>query len=246
MDPFGFLSAQVRELPVFAGVPTAGSIGDGNPALLHLNECPYPPSQGVVDAICRTAAGVNRYGAPRPAALAATIAASAGIAPDRIVLGNGSDEILGLACQMALTVGDSAVMPTPSFPRYRIAARMMGAEARLVRNCTDGRNNVDGLLAKIDRSTRIVFACTPNNPSGAALSQEEIGALAVGVPDDILLVVDEAYYEFDAIEGGLGALGALANRRGPWLATRTLSKAYALAGMRVGYALASSKDVADG
>jgi histidinol-phosphate aminotransferase len=245
-----FLSGPVRALPVFAGVPTADSlIPDASgrvPVLLHLNECPFPPSPRVVDAICRAAAGVNRYGEPRPAALGAALAAKTGVAAGKIVIGNGSDEILGLVCQMALGPGDSAVMPTPSFPRYRIGARMMGAETRLVRNLEDGRNDVAGLLRAIDHTTKVVFACTPNNPSGAPLPQAEIRALVEGVPDDVLLVMDEAYFEFDAAEGGAGALGDLTRRRGPWLSTRTLSKAYAIAGMRVGYGLAGDEGVAEG
>ena len=245
-----FLSLPVRALPVFGGVPTADSLApdpDGrNPVLLHLNECPFPPSPRVTDAICRAAAGVNRYGEPRPAALGAMLASKAGVAAGNVVIGNGSDEILGLVCQMALGPGDSAVMPTPSFPRYRIGARMMGAETRLVRILEDGRNDFRGLLQAIDHTTKVVFACTPNNPSGAPLSSQEIRALAQGVPDDVLLVIDEAYYEFDAAEGGTGALGELARRRGPWLSTRTLSKSYAIAGMRVGYGLAGTQAVADG
>jgi len=245
-----FISRPVRALPVFAGVPTADSLAsDPNgrvPVLLHLNECPFPPSPRVIDAICRAANGVNRYGEPRPAALGALLASKAGVDARNVVIGNGSDEILGLVCQMALGPGDSAVMPTPSFPRYRIGARMMGAETRLVRILEDGRNNVAGLLEAIDHTTKVVFACTPNNPSGAPLSPEEIRALCEGVPDDVLLVIDEAYYEFDAAEGGKGALVELSRRCGPWLSTRTLSKSYAIAGMRVGYGLAGTQAVADG
>jgi histidinol-phosphate aminotransferase len=200
----------------------------------------------VIDAICRAAAGVNRYGEPRPAALGALLASKSNVVAGNIVIGNGSDEILGLVCQMALGPGDSAVMPTPSFPRYRIGTRMMGAETRLVRILEDGRNDVAGLLQAIDRTTKVVFACTPNNPSGAPLASEEIRALVEGVPDDVLLVVDEAYYEFDAAEGGTGALDELARRRGPWLSTRTLSKSYAIAGMRIGYGIAGTQEVADG
>ena len=191
-------------------------------------------------------ASANRYGDPRPVGLAALVAARTGIPASQVVIGNGSDEILGLVAQMALAPGDSAVMPTPSFPRYRLGTRAMGAEARMVRNLADGRNDVAGLLAAIDASTKVVFACTPNNPSGAPLSQDEIRALVQGVPDDVLLVMDEAYYEFDAAQGGIGALPELRHRRGPWLSTRTLSKAYAIAGMRVGYGLAGSREVADG
>jgi histidinol-phosphate/aromatic aminotransferase/cobyric acid decarboxylase-like protein len=245
-DDAPFLSATVRGLPVFAGVPTADSLArEGSfaqPVLLHLNECPYPPSPRVVEAIGRSAAGANRYAEPRPDALAAALAVKTGVSAANIVLGNGSDEILALVCQMALAPGDSAVMPTPSFPRYRLGTRMMGAEPRLVRNRDDGRNDVAGLLGAIDRSTRLVFACTPNNPSGAPLPRDEVRALVEGVPDDVLLVMDEAYYEFDAAEGGEGALDELRRRRGPWLSTRTMSKAYAIAGLRVGYGLASSRE----
>ena len=245
-----FLSSAVRGLNAFGGVQTATSLAcDGaihDPVLLHLNECPYPPSPRVIKAVSHAVATVNRYGDPRPAALAALIAARNDVAPTHVVIGNGSDEILGLVPQMALGPGDSAVMPTPSFPRYRLGTRAMGAEARMVRNLADGRNDVAGLLRAIDPSTKVVFACTPNNPSGAPLPQHEIRALVQGVPEDVLLVVDEAYYEFDAAQGGIGALPELRRRRGPWLSTRTLSKAYAIAGLRIGYGLAGSPEVADG
>ena len=245
-----FLSPGVRKLTAFGGVQTAVSLArDGSvdkPVLLHLNECPFPPSPRVIEAIRRAAESANRYGDPRPGLLASMIAERSGVPAAQVVIGNGSDEILGLVAQMALGPGDSAVMPTPSFPRYRLGATAMGAESRMVRNLEDGRNDVEGLLRAIDGSTKVVFACTPNNPSGAPLSQDEIRTLVREVPDDVLLVVDEAYYEFDAAEGGLGALPELRRRKGPWLSTRTLSKAYAIAGLRVGYGLAGSPEVADG
>jgi len=250
MDGPRFLSARVRNLPAFSGLPTATSLArdlaSKAPVLLHLNESPFPPSPRVVEAVCQAASGVNRYGDPRPDDLAAVLSQRTGVAPARIVVGNGSDEVLGLVAMMALGPGDSAVMPTPSFPRYRIGTTIMGAQARLVRNLPDGRNDVAGLLKAIDASTTVVFACTPNNPSGAPMTRADLDALVHGVPDDVLLVMDEAYYEFDAAEGGEGALPALRLRQGPWLSTRTLSKAYALAGLRIGYGLASSEELALG
>ena len=229
MDGPRFLSARVRGLSAFSGVPTAASLARDpssvSPVLLHLNECPYPPSPRVVDALCKAAAGVNRYGDPRPGDLAAALSARTGVDASNIVVGNGSDEVLALVAMMTLGPGDSAVMPTPSFPRYRIGTTMMGAQPFLVRNLPDGRNDVAGLLAAIDASTKVVFACTPNNPSGAPLTRSDLDALVHGVPEDVLLVMDEAYYEFDAAQGGEGTLDALRGRRGPWLSTRTLSKA---------------------
>ncbi|MGL4440122.1 MAG: histidinol-phosphate transaminase [Bosea sp. (in: a-proteobacteria)] len=214
-------------------------------AMLHLNECPYPPSPYVIARIAAHAAGLNRYAEARPATLAAMLAARSGVPANRIVIGNGSDEILALIAVMTLEAGDNAVMQTPSFPRYRIGAAIQGAEARQVTIRRDGSTDIEALLAAVDGNTRVVFACTPNNPSGTPMPPEDIQRLADGVPDDVLLVMDEAYAEFNLHEGGADALSLLANRRGHWLSTRTFSKAYALAGLRLGYALAGSAELAE-
>ena len=237
----------VARLPLFGSLPTADTVAASGQAtaMLHLNECPYPPSPRVVEAIRSHAGGLNRYAETRPARLAESLARRTGVPADRIVIGNGSDEILALISVMTLEAGDNAVMPTPSFPRYRIAAAMQGAQPRLIRVKPDGSNDVDALLGAIDENTRVVYACTPNNPSGAPMTQEDIGRLVSGVPDHVLLVMDEAYAEFHQFEHGADALPALAKRQGLWLSTRTFSKAYALAGLRVGYALAGSRELAD-
>ncbi len=237
----------VARLPLFGSIPTADSLASSVPAqaLLHLNECPYPPSPKVVAAIQEHAAGLNRYAEPRPEKLSAMLADRTGVPANRIVIGNGSDEILALISVMTLEAGDNAVMPTPSFPRYRIAAAMQGAEPRLVGLQPDGSNDVGALLAAIDDRTRVVYACTPNNPSGAPMSMADLERLVHGVPDYVLLVMDEAYVEFDQFEGGVGALPVLQGRTGLWASTRTFSKAYALAGLRIGYALCGSLDVAE-
>lgn len=214
-------------------------------AMLHLNECSDPPSPKVIEAIQAHAAGLNRYAEAQPARLAAMLAERTGVPAGRIVIGNGSDEMLALISVMTLEAGDNAVMQTPSFPRYRIAAAMQGAEARQVTIRRDGSTDVDALLAAIDADTRVVYACTPNNPSGTPMPPEDIERLAMSVPDDVLLVMDEAYAEFNLHEGGSDALPFLARRRGLWLSTRTFSKAYALAGLRLGYALAGSRDLSE-
>ncbi|MCX7339085.1 MAG: histidinol-phosphate transaminase [Hyphomicrobiales bacterium] len=237
----------VARLPLFGSIPTADSLAPSVPAqaLLHLNECPYPPSPKVVVAIQEHAAGLNRYAEPRPEKLSAMLADRTGIPTSRIVIGNGSDEILALISVMTLEAGDNAIMPTPSFPRYRIAAAMQGAEPRLIGLQPDGSNDVDALVAAIDDRTRVVYACTPNNPSGAPMSMTDLERLVRGVPDHVLLVVDEAYVEFDQFEGGVGALPALKGRTGLWVSTRTFSKAFALAGLRIGYALCGSLEIAE-
>jgi histidinol-phosphate aminotransferase len=243
----GPIRPEIARLAAFAGAPTADSHPERDGAvLLHLNECPFSPSPAVVEAIRAAAGGVNRYAEPRPARLGERLAAMAGVAPEQIVIGNGADEILALIAMMALGPGDNAVMPTPSFPRYHLSALMQGAEARLAPLAPDGANDVGALLDRIDAATRVVYACTPNNPSGQALAVDELDRLAARTPDDVLLVVDEAYAEFHLAEGGQDALPSLKRRNGPWISTRTFSKAYALAGLRIGYAITSDAALAEG
>lgn len=212
--------------------------------LLHLNECPYPPSEKVVAAIIKAATTVNRYPEPRGMELARLLADRYGVSVEQLVFGTGSDELLHFACALCLAPGDSAVMPTPSFPRYRMSTALIGAEPILVKLDPRGANDIDAMLASIKPSTRIVFACTPNNPSGAYLTAAELDRLIAAVPDHVLLAMDEAYYEFGKADGAPDVLAALAKRRGPWMVFRTFSKAYALAGLRVGYCIASTPDLA--
>jgi histidinol-phosphate aminotransferase len=228
-------------------LPTARDLAGlrPEPYPLHLNETLHVPSPRAIAAATEELQRLNRYPETRGATLAAALAARTGVPPQRIVFGVGSDEILHFSCQIALAPGDEAVVPTPSFPRYRISAAIVGGVPVLVPLAPDGRNDVDAMLAAIGPRTRALFCCTPNNPSGALLDAEEVERLIRGVPEHVLLVVDEAYYEFAAAARGPDILALLARRRGPWLVARTFSKAYALAALRIGYALAGSDEVAD-
>lgn len=248
VDPLGCVKPWIKAMPSggspLSAVDVAREGGLAGKHLLHLNECPYPPSEKVLAAIIAAASTVNRYPEPRGMELARRISARVGVPVDRIVFGTGSDELLHFACALCLAPGDSAVMPTPSFPRYRVSTALMGAEPILVTLDKRGANDVDSLLAAIRPTTRILFACTPNNPSGAYLSKADLDRLIAGTPDHILLAVDEAYYEFGKADGAPDVLSALSARGGPWMVFRTFSKAYALAGLRVGYCLTSTPELA--
>jgi histidinol-phosphate aminotransferase len=211
---------------------------------LHLNECPLPPSPAVVEAIRAAASGVNRYPDAQGTQLRQLLAARTGIAADRIVFGTGSEELLNLATLIALDPGDEVVCSTPAFNRYVKAAQLAGGSAIKVQLKEDGRNDIKALVAAVTKRTRILFAALPNNPTGQMNDAAEVEALARTTPDDVLLLVDEAYYEFARHAGGPDVLAALAKRRGPWMVLRTFSKAYCLAGLRLGYALCSAADVA--
>ncbi|MCP5150257.1 MAG: aminotransferase class I/II-fold pyridoxal phosphate-dependent enzyme [Ectothiorhodospiraceae bacterium] len=211
---------------------------------MNLNECPYPPSPVAVRAMRAACETVNRYPDPSWGALVAAVSARTGIAASRIVVGNGSDELIVNAGRVALEPGDEVVVPVPSFPGYNKCAALFGARVVAVPVRDDGAVDVDAMLAATGPRTRLVFAATPNNPTGAMLPAADVARLAAAVPSSALLVIDEAYHEFAIHAGGDEHLPALARRDGPWASFRTLSKAYGLAGIRVGYCLAGSDDLA--
>jgi histidinol-phosphate aminotransferase len=215
------------------------------PRLIHLNESPYPPSPSVAEAIGAALRDLNRYPDIFGRALTRRLAAATGVPERRIVLGCGSDELIHFATVVALAPGDEAVVPAPSFPRYAHSAKLAGAVVRRVKIDAAGACDADGLLAAIGPRTRLVVCCTPNPPSGGTMTAEALAAVARGVPQDILLYVDEAYCEFGRHAGGPDVLSILRERKGPWFVTRTFSKAYACAALRVGYALCGGDGVAE-
>ena len=215
------------------------------PLRLHLNESPIPPSLKAVMAMRASASEVHRYPDNEPAALAAALAARLGVGSARLVFGNGSSELLLAAAQLALGPGEEAVVPVPSFPLYDKAIGIQHAHRIGVRTTAEGCVDVAATLAAIGPRCRLVYAATPNNPTGGLLTAEALEQLVLGVPGDVLLLLDEAYYEFGRAAGGPESLPILARRRGPWIATRTFSKAQGLAGIRVGYGIASDAALAE-
>lgn len=216
---------------------------DGSDILsLNLNEGPILPSPHAIAAAIATIAGVNRYPPTDGGGLIAALAAHTAVPAECIGLAVGSDMLLHLLCMLSLAPGRSAVMPYPSFPRYAGSTRLAGGRMIAVEVKPDGSNDPQGLLAAIAPDTSIVFCCTPNGNTGGTLTPAALAHIAHHVPNDVMLVVDEAYAEFDP---AARTLETLADRAGPWAVTRTFSKAYALAGLRVGYVLCSEPRIAD-
>lgn len=218
-------------------MPAEPDPAEGPVRRLHLNECPYPPSPKAIAAMQAAAGEVNLYPDPGWTALAQAMAAHLGLAPERLSFCNGSDELIYAAGAMSLEPGDEVVRPEPCFAGYHRPVEVFGAVARPVPVRQDGSLDIDGMLAAVTDRTRLVFATAPMNPTGGASTLEEIAMLARGVPDHALLVLDEAYCEFGRHAGGPDYLAAMEARTGPWFSLRTLSKAYGLAGLRVGYAI---------
>lgn len=244
----GILRRTVAALPPHRGPLIEEDLQGTNGPLrrMSLNESADPPSPKVIAAVQAAAAGANRYPDPKARALAAAISDRTDVPVSRIVFGNGSHELIMLMGTAFMEAGSRIVVPNPSFQPYQSTARIAGAELTIVPVDADGAIDVDAMLAACTPAPRIVIAATPNNPTGALLSKSALDRLIAGVPDETLLVIDEAYFEFGRLAGGPDVLRALKARKGLWLVLRTFSKAYNLAGLRVGYALASHDEIVEG
>ncbi len=212
---------------------------------MGLNESLFPPSPKVIAAIEANLHKINRYPDAQCPALADIVSDRTGIEPERIVWGNGSEELLKGAIDLALSPGEGLVLPVPTFWGYKSMVAAFEADVTEVEILDDGRTDIDGIIAAVGSRTRIVLLITPNNPTGRLVDREGLDKIIAGVPDSVLLCVDEAYHDFGIHAGGPNVLDALKTRKGPWITVFTFSKAYAMAGMRIGYALCSDDLLAD-
>jgi histidinol-phosphate aminotransferase len=217
----------------------------GSASRLHANESPFPPPEPVVAAIRAAAGRVNRYPFGNEAPLIERLAERLGVAPGQILLGAGSNELIYRVIASLAGSGQEIIFPHPSYPSFSGASRASSAVPVPVALTEDGACDLDAMLARVTESTTALIVCQPNNPTGAAVAQPELRRFAAALPRDVLLIVDEAYHEFSAERagGGTGALAMLTGDR-PTLVTRTFSKYYCLAGLRLGYSISSSPDLA--
>ncbi len=199
---------------------------------LASNENPLGPSPKAVDAVSRALRDLHRYPDGQCFALVRKLAAHLGVEPDQIVVGNGSDEIITLAARAFLEAGDEVVVASPTFLIYRIAAQIAGARIRTV-PMHDFRYDLRGMRRAVTHRTKLVFVANPDNPTGSFVTRAEVEAFLDGLPKRAILFLDEAYAELvDAPEYPNGTRYLA---RHPTIVTRTFSKAYGLAGIRVGY-----------
>ncbi len=204
---------------------------------LASNEVPYGPLPGVVEAIAEAAANSHRYPDMAVVALRDSLANRLSVSADRIATGVGS---VGL-CEHLVTVacrdGDEIVFAWRSFEAYPIIAATAGAVAIRVPNTAEHGHDLTAMAAAVTDRTRLILVCNPNNPTGTAIRAAELTAFLDAVPGDVLVVIDEAYREFvtdPEVPDGLTAFGDRPNV----VVLRTMSKAWGLAGLRVGYLVA--------
>ena len=201
------------------------------------NENPNPPLPSVVDVIAAAATEVNRYPDMGVTALTDALAAHLEVPREQIATGTGSVGVLAQIVQSTCDPGDEVVYAWRSFEAYPIVVAIAGAVSVQVPLTADQRHDLDAMAAAITDRTRVVLVCTPNNPTGPSVTHAELEAFIAKVPRDVLVVVDEAYLEFVEGEGEVDGL-ALRREHDNVMLLRTFSKAYGLAGLRVGYAVA--------
>jgi histidinol-phosphate aminotransferase len=204
---------------------------------LSSNENPYPPLPGVVEAAHRAVDVMNRYPDMGNTALYDALADRLGVPVGDLAAATGSVALIYQLLNAFCEPGDEVVHAWRSFEAYPIAIAAAAATSVPVPVTEDGRHDLDAMLAAITPRTRCVMVCTPNNPTGPAVTQSQLDAFLAAVPDDLLVVVDEAYTEFVRMDDAID--GVATYRAHPNVVVfRTFSKAYGLAGFRVGYAVA--------
>ncbi|MDQ6963436.1 MAG: histidinol-phosphate transaminase [Mariprofundales bacterium] len=216
----------LRELGIKHGVKLAS------------NENPFGPSPLAQAAIINSATQVHRYPDGNATELKEALAAKHGVGVDQLLLGNGSNEVLELVIRTFAAAGDNVIYSRRGFIVYSLAAIAAGADGRAVAEVDGLSHDLDGMVAAIDERTKVLCIANPNNPTGTIHSLAQLQSALDRIPPHIVVIVDEAYVEFviDTLGESIGSL------HHPGLVIcRTLSKAYGLAGLRVGYAVADAE-----
>jgi histidinol-phosphate aminotransferase len=207
--------------------------GIGDSIKLASNENPLGPSPMALEAIKQAMPKLNRYPDGSGYDLIRKISDHIGVSPHHIVLGNGSDEIIGMLAIALLQPGDEAILPNPSFLMYEIMVRGAGAVPVFV-PLTSLSIDLNRILEQITPKTRMIFLCNPNNPTGTIITQKDFETFIKKISDEIIVVVDEAYIEFVRDQNCAVSFECMDDLT-PLVALRTFSKLYGLAGLRIGY-----------
>jgi len=224
-------------------------LGISNAIKLASNENPLGPSEKAIAAAQSVIGDVNYYPDGAGHKLSAALAEKHGVSQACITLGNGSNDILELIGRAFLSTTSSAVYSEYSFAVYPLVVQAAGAEARVASAYSSEHNDMPyghdlhAIAKEISNTTRVVFIANPNNPTGTWFKRDELNAFLKHVPDDVVVVLDEAYFEYMPDEFKPDTL-ALLNQNKNLVITRTFSKIYGLAGLRIGYSI-SHPNIAD-
>ncbi|GAA3809543.1 histidinol-phosphate transaminase [Streptomyces chiangmaiensis] len=230
------LRAVLDDIPTYKpgkSAETGGPVG----YKLSSNENPYPPLPGVLESVTAAACSFNRYPDMACTGLMSELSERFGVPQSHLATGTGSVGVAQQLLQATSGPGDEVIYAWRSFEAYPIITRISGATSVQVPLTPGDVHDLDAMADAITDRTRLIFVCNPNNPTGTVVRREELERFLDRVPDDVLVVVDEAYREF--IRDAQVPDGVELYRRRPNVCVlRTFSKAYGLAGLRVGFAIA--------
>ncbi len=237
LDPSLFRPAIAGIVPYEPGKPieeVQRELGLERVVKLASNEGPFPPLPAALEALARGASELNRYPDGSFFALRRKLAERHGVLPEHIAPAAGADGLILYLSLVSLDPGDEVVCGWPSFPSYVLDALKLGAVCHQV-PLLDDRYDLNGLLAAVNARTKLVYICNPNNPTSTMVARRELDAYFARVPDHVLTVLDEAYFEYveeDDYPNGIDEYLKTGHRV---MVLRTFSKIYGLAGLRVGY-----------
>ena len=210
---------------------------------LSSNEVAFGPLPSAHTAITDAASTINRYPDMAATELRETLADHLGTTIDHVTVGCGSSTL----CQQLVTItcqeGEDVIFPWRSFEAYPIFARVTGANPVQIPLTSDLRNDLDAMADAITDNTRLIFVCNPNNPTGTVVTADEFDAFMAKVPSHIVVALDEAYFEYNTAPSTPNA-AELVKRYPNLIGLRTFSKAYGLAGLRIGYAFGNPHIIA--
>ena len=235
-----FFKPAVRDLvPYEPGKPVEEvqrELGLERVVKLASNEGPFGPFPEALDALAATAAELNRYPDGGAYRLRAALAERHDVRFEEISLGAGADGVVDALSQVSLDPGDEVVCGWPSFPSYVIGAKKLGAAARTIALVGD-RYDLQGMLSAVTARTKLVYVCHPNNPTGTMNTREELDAYFERVPDHVVTVLDQAYFEYVDDPDYADGIEEYAKTGRRVVVLRTFSKIFGLAGLRLGYAI---------
>jgi histidinol-phosphate aminotransferase len=209
---------------------------------LASNENPYGPSEKVVEAIVSSLSDINRYPDGGCFRLRKALSEKLHVPGENIVFGNGSDELIILALRAFLSPGEEVILSDPTFLVYKIASEI--AEAGIVTvPAVNFKYDLEGMLSRVTGKTRMIFIVNPENPTGEYINRRELEDFVERLPSHVIVFIDEAYYEFAKGGDYPESLSMTEREDRNVVVSRTFSKAYGLAGLRLGYAVAR-KDIA--
>jgi histidinol-phosphate aminotransferase len=206
---------------------------------LSANENPLGPPPKALAAITRALKTIHRYPDGTGGSLKEKLAQRLAFSLDNIIIGNGSNEIFELAVRTFLQKGEEVLLPAPTFAYYRIAAQAQGARC-VSAPLRDFKIDLSGVAKKVSPKTKLIFLCNPNNPTGTIFTRSELDAFLAHLPSQVMVVVDEAYGEY--VTAPDYPRSEEYQRKEGWIiTTKTFSKFYGLAGLRIGYGIARAE-----